>query len=134
LTDLLGGHFQMMFPTLQSVMPYIKAGRLRVLAVTGDRESAALPGVPTMAEAGAAGVVAVAWFGVHAPAALPSAIRTRLHAEIVSAAQEATVRSRFTSEGADVVASTPQEFTRFIAIEIAKWKKVVQAAGIKAEF
>ena len=134
LTDLLGGHFQMMFPTLQSVMPYIKAGRLRVLAVTGDRESAALPGVPTRAEAGAAGVVAVAWFGVHAPAALSFAIRTRLHAEIVSAAQDATVRSRFTSEGADVVASTPQEFTRFIATEIAKWKKVVQAAGIKAEF
>jgi tripartite-type tricarboxylate transporter receptor subunit TctC len=134
LTDLLGGHFQMMFPTLQSVMPHIKAGRLRVLAVTSDHASAALPGVPTMGEAGAPGVIAVAWFGVHAPAAISSAIKTRVHAEIVKALQDPTVRSRFTNEGADVVGSTPQEFTRFISTEISKWKNVVKTAGLKAEF
>jgi tripartite-type tricarboxylate transporter receptor subunit TctC len=134
LTDLLGGHFQMMFPTLQSVMPHIKAGRLRVLAVTGEKQSGALPGVPTMAEAGTPGVVAVAWFGVHAPAATPSAVKMRVHAEIVKALQDSTVRSRFTNEGADIVGSTPQEFTRFISTEISKWTKVVKLAGIKAEF
>jgi tripartite-type tricarboxylate transporter receptor subunit TctC len=134
LTDLLGGHFQMMFPTLQSVMPHIKAGRLRVLAVTSEKQTSALPGVPTMAEAGTPGVVAVAWFGVHGPAAMPPAIKTRVHDEIVKALQDSTVRSRFTNEGADVVGSTPQEFTGFISKEILKWTRVVKAAGVKAEF
>ena len=134
LTDLLGGHFQLMFPTLQSVMPHIKAGRLRVLAVTSERPSSALPGVPTMAEAGAPGVVAVAWFGVHGPAATPAAIKSRLHGEIAKALQDPAVRARFVNEGADVVGSTPQDFTGFISNEISKWTKVVKAAGIKAEF
>ena len=134
LTDLLGGHFQMMFPTLQSVMPHIKSAKLRVLAVTGEKPAAVLPGVPTMAEAGAPGVVAVAWFGVHGPAAIAPAIKARLHGDIVKTLQDPTVRSRFTNEGAEVVGSTPQEFTKFISNEISKWTKVVKAAGIKAEF
>lgn len=134
LSDLLGGHFQMMFPTLQSVMPHIKSGRLRVLAVTSEKRSAALPDVPTMADAGVPGVVSVAWFGVHGPAAIPAPIRTRLHAEIVKTLQDPAVRNRFSNEGADIVGSTPQEFTRFVSAEIAKWTKVVKAAGLKAEF
>ena len=134
LTDLLGGHFQLMFPTLQSVMPHIKAGRLRVLAVTSEKPSPTLPGVPTMGEAGAPGVVAVAWFGVHGPAATPAAVKTRVHAEIVKALQDPAVRGRFVNEGADVVGSAPQAFTAFVSNEISKWGKVVKAAGIKAEF
>jgi len=115
-------------------MPHIKAARLRVLAVTSEKQTAALPGVPTMAEAGTPGVVAVAWFGVHGPAATPPAIKTRLYADIVKTLQDGTVRSRFTNEGADIVGSTPQEFTGFISNEISKWTKVVKAAGVKAEF
>jgi tripartite-type tricarboxylate transporter receptor subunit TctC len=134
MTDLLGGHFQFMFPTLQSVMPHIKSGRLRVLAVTSEKQAAALPGVPTMAEAGAPGVVAVAWFGVHGPAAIPAAVSARLHADIVKTLQDPVVRTRFTNEGAEVVGSAPKEFGRFVSDEISKWRKVVKAAGIKAEF
>ncbi len=134
LSDLLGGHFQMMFPTLPSVIPYIKSGKLRALAVTSDKRSAAFPGLPTMSEAGVPGVTTVAWFGVHAPAATPKPIVERLHAEIVKALQDSAVRSRYASEGSDIVASAPEEFGRFVSGEIAQWKKVVKQAGIKAEF
>lgn len=134
LSDLLGGHFQMMFPTLPSVIPYIRSGKLRALAVTSGRRSAAFPTLPTMAEAGVPGVTSVAWFGVHAPAATPKAIIERLHADIVKALQDPTVRTRYASEGSDIIASAPGEFARFVSGEIAQWKKVVKQAGIKAEF
>jgi tripartite-type tricarboxylate transporter receptor subunit TctC len=134
LTDLLGGHFQMMFPTLQSVMPHIKAGRLRALAVTTEKQTPALPGVPTMAEAGVPGVVAVAWFGMHAPRATPQSIVTRLHGDAVKAIEDPTIKNRFAAEGAEVVGSSPRDFAKFVSAEITKWKRVVKDAGIKAEF
>ena len=132
--DLLGGHFQLMFPTLQSAVPHIKSGRLRLLALTSEKRSAAFPDVPTMAEAGVPGVIATAWFGIHAPRATPGPIVTRLHAEAVRVLQDPAVRQRFESDGAEPVGSTPAQFQRFIADEIAKWTKVVKEAGIKAEF
>jgi len=134
LTDLLGGHFQMMFPTLQSVMPHIKAGRLRALAVTTEKQTPALPGVPTMADAGVPGVVAVAWFGMHAPRATPQAIVTRLHGDAVKVIEDRTIKNRFAAEGAEVVGSAPRDFAKFVSAEITKWKRVVKDAGIKAEF
>ena len=132
--DLLGGHFQLMCPTMQSAIPYIHSGKLRALALTTAKRSPALPNVPTMAEAGYPAVRAVAWYGVHAPAQTPKAIVARLHAEIARTLQDPVVKERFTSEGAEVVGSTPAEFTQFIAAEITQWKKVVTTAGIKAEF
>ena len=132
-TDLLGGHFQMMFPTLQSAVPHIKSGRLRLLALTTEKRSSAFPDTPTMNEAGTPGVIAVAWFGIHAPRATPKAIVARLHAEVVKVLQDPVVRQRFESEGADIVGSTPERFSSFVANEITKWTKVVKEAGIKAE-
>jgi len=132
-TDLLGGHFQMMFPTLQSAVPHIKSGRLRLLALTTEKRSSAFPDTPTMDEAGVPGVIAVAWFGMHAPRATPKAVVARLHAEVVKVLQDPVIRQRFESEGADIVGSTPEQFSSFVANEITKWTKVVKEAGIKAE-
>jgi len=132
-TDLLGGHFQMMFPTLQSAVPYIKSGRLRLLALTSDKRSAAFPDTPTMEEAGVSGVVAMAWFGIHAPKATPRSVITRLHTEATKTLQDATIRQRFETDGADVVGSTPEQFTKFVANEIAKWTRVIKQAGIRFE-
>src|SRR5688572_5177381 len=132
--DLLGGHFQLMFPTLQSAVPHIKSGRLRLLALTSEKRSPAFPDVPTMAEAGVPGVVATAWFGIHAPSATPKAIVSRLHGEAVRVLQDPTVRQRFEGDGAEPVGSSPAQFQQFVANEIAKWTKVVKDAGIKAEF
>ena len=132
--DILGGHFQIMFPTMQSAIPYINSGRLRALAVTTAKRSPALPNVPTTAEAGFPGVRAGAWFGVHAPARTPKAVVARLHGEIVKTLQDPIIKERFAGEGAEIVASAPEEFAKFVSVEIAQWRKVVKEAGIKVEF
>ena len=132
--DLIGGHFHLMFPTLQSVVPHVKSGKVRLLAMTTEKRSPAFPDTPTMDEAGVPGVIAVAWFGIHAPARTPRAIVDRLHAEAVKVVQEPAVRDRFLADGAEPVGSTPEQFGAFVANEIAKWTKVVKEAGIKVEF
>ncbi len=132
-TDMLGGHFQLMFPTLQSAVPHIKSGRLRLLALTSEKRSPAFPDTPIMEEAGVPGVIAMAWFGIHAPKATPPAIIARLNAEAVKVLQDPVVKQRFATEGADAVGSSPAQFAQFISNEIAKWTKVVKEGGIKAE-
>ena len=132
-SDLLGGHFQIMFPTLQSAVPHIKSGRLRLLALTSEKRSAAFPDTPTMEEAGVPGVVSMAWFGIHAPRAVPRNVVIRLHGEAVKALRDPAIRQRFETEGADVVGSTPEQFAKFVASEIAKWTRVIKQAGIKFE-
>jgi tripartite-type tricarboxylate transporter receptor subunit TctC len=132
-SDLLGGHFHLMFPTLQSAVPHIKSGRLRLLALTTEKRSPAFADTPTMLEAGVPGVIAVAWFGIQAPRGTPKPIVDRLHADTVKALQDPAIRQRFASEGAEVIASTPEEFRQFIGNEIGKWSKVVKDAGIKIE-
>ena len=132
--DLLGGQFQVMFPTLQSVVPHVKSNRVRLLALTTEKRSPAFPDVPTVEESGIPGVIAVAWFGIQAPARTPKAIIARLHEETVKVVREPSIRDRFIADGADPVGSTPDEFRTFVTNEIGKWTKVVKAAGIKAEF
>lgn len=132
-SDLLGGHFQLMFPTLQSAVPHIKSARLRLLALTSEKRSPAFPDTPTMSEAGVPGVVAMAWFGIQAPKGTAKAIVDRLHAESIRMLQDPMVKQRFATEGAEVVGSTPEQFRSFIANEIGKWTKVVKDAGIKPE-
>ncbi len=132
--DLLGGQFHVMFPTMQSAVPHIKSGRLRLLAVTTEKRTPAYPETPTMEEAGVPGVISVAWFGLMAPAGTPRAIIDRLHAEAVKVVQEPAIRDRFLAETAEPVGSTPAQFGKFISNEISKWTRVVKAAGIKAVF
>ncbi len=131
--DLLGGQVQMMFSGMSSVMPHIKAGKLRALAVTGAQRSPAVPDVPTIAESGFPGFEATAWYGVLAPARTPNSVISRLHDEIVRALMLPEVRERLNSVGFELVGSAPDQFAAFIKSEITKWTQVVRAAKISAE-
>ena len=133
VTDLLGGHIQLMFSGFSSTLPHIKSGKLRALAQTGEKRSPALPDVPTIAESGFPKFEATAWYGVHAPAKTPKAIVNRLNAEFVKALKLPDVRERLTSLGFELAGSTPEDYGDYIKSEIRKWEKVVKASGAKPE-
>jgi tripartite-type tricarboxylate transporter receptor subunit TctC len=133
VTDLLGGHIQLMFSGFSSVMPHIKSGKLHPIAQTGEKRSPALPDVPTIAESGFPKFEATAWYGVHAPAKTPKAIVNRLNAEFVKALKMPDVKERLNSLGFELVGSTPEYYAGYIKSEIRKWAKVVKASGAKAE-
>jgi tripartite-type tricarboxylate transporter receptor subunit TctC len=133
VTDLLGGHIQLMFSGFSSTLPHIKAGRLRALAQTGEKRSGALPDVPTIAESGFPKFEATAWYGVHAPAKTPKPIVARLNSEFVKALNMPDVRERLTSLGFEIAASTPEFYGNYIRSEIQKWAKVVKLSGAKPE-
>ncbi len=131
--DLVAGQIQMLIGGMSSVMPHIKAGRLRAIAVTGARRSPAAPEVVTVAESLMPGFEATAWYGVMAPAGTPKPVVTRLHGEFAKALALPDVKQRLENLGYQIVASTPDEFAAYIKTEIAKWSKVVKASGAKAE-
>jgi len=133
LVDLMSGEVQLMFGTLVAILPHIKAGRLRALAVTGRNRSAPLPEVPTLAESGLPGYEAGSWYGILAPAGTPSAIVTRLNAEINAAIRQPEVRERLAAEGAEVIGGTPEEFAVHIRSELARMKKLVREGGLRVE-
>ena len=133
VVDLVGGQVQAMVSGMSSVMPHIKAGRLRPLAVTGSQRSPAVPDLPTIAESGFPRFEATAWYGVLAPAGTPPAIVTRLHDEIVRALKMPDVRERLEYVGFEIVGGTPAAFGAYIKSEIKKWAPVVKAAGAKPE-
>jgi tripartite-type tricarboxylate transporter receptor subunit TctC len=131
--DMLAGHVAAMSGTILSVMPHIRAGRLRGLGVTSAARSAVVPEIPTISEAGLPGYEATQWYGMLAPAQTPKDIVARVHAEATRVLQQPDVKERFAGDGADPVGNTPEEFRRYIQSEIAKWAKVARAAGIKPE-
>jgi len=133
VVDLVGGQVQVMVSGMSSVMPHIKAGRLRALAVTGAQRSPAVPDIPTIAESGFPKFEATAWYGVLVPARTPKAIVTRLHDEIVRALKMPEVKERLESVGFEIVGSTPEAFGAYIKSEIVKWAPVVKASGAKAD-
>jgi tripartite-type tricarboxylate transporter receptor subunit TctC len=133
VTDLLGGHIQLMFSGFSSTLPHIKSGKLRALAQTGEKRSPALPDVPTIAESGFPNFEATAWYGVHAPAKTPKPIVNRLNAEIVKALKLSDVSERLGSLGFEIAATTPEHYGNYIRSEIKKWAKVVKASGAKPE-
>ncbi len=130
---LVGGQVQLGFATVSSVLPHVKAGRLRSIAVTTAKRSAVLPEVPTIAEAGVPGYDHGPWNGFLAPGKTPRAIITRLNEETVRILHSPESRAVFLNEGAEPVGNKPEEFAAIIKSEIAKWAKVIQAAGIKAD-
>jgi len=133
LIDLLAGNVSMMLDVVMTSYQYVKSGRLKALAITGPTRSPLLPEVPTVAEQGFPGFEAIVWFGVLAPAHTPSAIVERLNKELVTALNSPKLKTLLESQGAQTVASTPAEFSKRIADEIVKWRKVVQASGAKAD-
>jgi len=133
LVDLLAGNVQLMFASMPSAITHVRAGRLRALAVTGARRSAAAPELPTVAETGLADFETSAWQGMFAPAATPRAIITRLHSEVARAVNLPDLKERLTAEGAEPVANTPEDFAAYLRRELPKWAKVVKAAGIRAD-
>ena len=133
LTALMGGEVHLMFANLTAALPNVKSGRLRALAVTGEKRSPAMPELPTVTESSVPGYVVVAWFGMLLPAGARPEIVTRLHGELLQTLREPFVRERLAGEGAEPTSSTPDEFGAFIKSELAKWGAVVRKAKITAE-
>jgi len=133
ISDLLGAQVDASFQNVNAVIPHIKAGKLKALAVTGDKRSPVLPEVPTMAEAGVKGVDVYSWQAIVAPKGLPADVRAKAHDSIVAALNDPTVKQQFTSIGLEVVANTPEQFAAFQAQEFARWKKVIETGKITAD-
>jgi tripartite-type tricarboxylate transporter receptor subunit TctC len=122
-----------MFANLVAALPQVKTARLRALAVTGDKRTAAAPELPTVSEAGVPGYVVVSWFGVLAPAATPRDLVIRLNADLARTMAAPDIRDRLAGEGAEPTVGTPEQFAAFIKADIAQWTKVIKNAGIAAE-
>ena len=133
VTDLVSGQVPVSFQLVPNVIGQIKAGTVRPIAVAADKRLAALPNVPTAAEAGVKGYHSSAWFAFLAPRATPRAIIDRLNREVVSAMNDPAIRQRFADTGAEALASSPEELGRHIATEIAKWRTIIDKAGIKVD-
>ena len=131
--DLAAGRVDFFFVSYSSLLPFLQAGKVRVIAVTSPQRLPALPDIPTMAEAGFAGIALDAWFGLVAPAGTSDAVIDKLNAAFVRAVRDPNVVKQMTEQGAEAVATTPAEFAAFIASETERFGKVVRAVGVKAE-
>ena len=131
--SVVAGHTPIGFVSPSAAVPLAKDGKLRVLAVTGKTRLQALPDVPTMAEAGHPDIEGESWFGILVPAGTPKRIITMLNRETVRIIGLPNIKERLTTLGFEPVASTPEEFAERIQVEIPRWRKVIRAAGIKAE-
>jgi len=131
MTDLLAGRVQLMFDHLPSVLPSIRAGKLRALAIAGERRAQALPDVPTLAEAGVPGVSVRSWFGLLAPAGTPAGIVARLNADLNEVLADGAVRQALAGMGAEPAGSSAQGFADIIAADTKQWAEIVRATGVK---
>jgi tripartite-type tricarboxylate transporter receptor subunit TctC len=131
LVDLLAGRVPLMSSTMPPALPHIKSGRVRAIAVTSAKRSAALPDVPTVAESGVPGYEAIAWQGLVAPGATPKPVISRVNTEFVKVLKQSDVAAKLNEQGFETVASTPEWFAQYTKSEIAKWSKVIKSAGIK---
>jgi tripartite-type tricarboxylate transporter receptor subunit TctC len=131
--DVMNGEVPVYFMNVLQSLPFIRQGRLRALGVTGLQRSTIAKDIPTVAEGGLPGFDMATWFGVLAPAATPREIIVRLHSGIVASLQQNEMRERLAADGMTVVASAPEQFTAFLRSEIAKYARIVQAAGLKSQ-
>ena len=131
LTDLVGGHVDLLFNGLTSALPLIKAGKLRPLAVTSLARSGALPDIPTLDELGLKGFQAVAWNGLSAPARTPKDVIGRINADVLKVIRSPEFVEHLKAEGSDPVGNSPEQFAAFLREETAKWSKVIKFANIK---
>jgi tripartite-type tricarboxylate transporter receptor subunit TctC len=131
--DLLGGQVQMAFFGIPPLLPHIKSGKLRALAVTGKRRSPELPEVPTVDEAGLGGYEVSPWYGLLAPAGTPRAIVARLNAEVTRIVRGAEMREKLASQGAEPAGGTPEDYAAAIRADTATWTRVIKEAGLRGE-
>lgn len=131
LTDLVGGHVDLVFNGLTSALPLIKSGKLRALGVTSLKRASALPESPTLDEQGLKGFQAVAWNGLTAPARTPKETIVKLNTDVLKVIRSPELAEKLKAEGSDPVGSTVEEYGAFLREEIAKWRKVIQFANIK---
>ena len=131
--DLLGGQVRVALPGLAAMMPHIREGKLRALAVTGANRSPLVPDVPTMTEAGVKGYVAYIWNGLQAPKGTPAAIVERIHNEVVTALRAPQVKAYMSNAAIEVIDSTPAEFGAFLRQERERWTKIVKEVGARVE-
>ena len=133
MQDLIGGQVQLMFGAVPTLLPAIKAGQLRALAVTTARRADALPDVPTLAEAGVKGIDVPSWYGVMLPAATPSALVARVQSAIAAVLAVPAVRDKLIAQGLVPVASRPEDFAQQIKRETAVWAAIIREGGITAD-
>src|SRR5215813_13801359 len=133
INDLVAGHADVSFQNLGAIAEQVRAGKLKALAVTGDRRAVALPDVPTIAEAGVGDLEVYSWQAVAAPKGLPADIKAKLEAEFIASLRTPDVKARFDQIGFDVVGNTSVQFAEFLAAEIARWKLVIETGKITAE-
>src|SRR5882724_1369024 len=131
--DLIGGQVQIAFLGIPTVLPHVKSGKLRVLAVTGRSRSLELPGVSTVDEAGVPGYELSPWYGLLAPAGVPSEIVARLAAEVTKIVRAAEIRDKLAVQGAEVAGGTPEEFTAVLQADVSTWARVIKDTGIRGE-
>jgi tripartite-type tricarboxylate transporter receptor subunit TctC len=133
-TDALGGHVEMGIGSVAVFAPHVTAGKLRAIAVTGDKRSQAMPEIATLGEQGYPGFSALAWWGVFAPAATPKPVLNRFHGELVKTLNQPDLRKQLTEQlGMDLVVSDPAALQKFLLVEIERWGKVVREHAIKAD-
>lgn len=133
MTDLLSGRVQLMFDHLPSVLPHIKAGRLRALGIAGSSRAQALPDLPTLTEQGVPGVEVSSWFGLLAPAGTPKAVIDQLNADAIRLLSTDIAAQRLAAIGAEGVTSSPESFARVIRADTIKWARIVKETGAKAD-
>ena len=133
LIELLAGQHVLYFGNIAGIIGYVRTNRMRALAVTGEKRSPSVPDIPTVIEAGLPGFVVTAFYGIALPAKAPRAIVDKLNADINRALKSPDLHAQLTSQGADPVGTTPEQYTAFVQEEIVKWGKVIRAAGIKGD-
>lgn len=133
ITDLLGGHANVSFQNINVVLGHIKSGKLRALAVTGANRSAALPNVPTLAESGVKDVDVYSWQAIAAPKGLPKDVKARLHTSIVNTLRDPQIKDKLSEQGFEIVASSPEQFAKFQAQELARWRDVITNGKIEID-
>ncbi len=133
ITDLLAGHADVSFQNINAVISHIKAGKLKALAVTGEKRSPLLPDVPTLGEAGVQGADVFSWQAVAGPRGLPADVKKKLHEGIVAALNDPENRKRMEDVGFEIVAGTPEQMAQFQAQELERWRQVIQVGKIELE-
>jgi tripartite-type tricarboxylate transporter receptor subunit TctC len=130
---VMTGQIQLGFPSFTSVYPHVKAGKLKAFAITTKARSTLAPDIPTMDESGVRGYEASIWNGILVPTGTPKAIVNRLHETIVQILKTSQAQERYANVGAEIRYNSPEEFAALIRAELAKWAKVIKAAGIRVD-